>query len=234
MAQTNSEHFRKVMFERSLGWRRVLKPGDVAVQAGIHTEGPDSDIFSLADAVGPNGKVVGFEADPVNFEQAKVDLKRRGFMSRVELVRAATYKEPGQAKFRIAPKRTANRLAIVADSCFSGEEVETELVRIDDELERLGIPFGTVRHVNLTINGAEFAALQGMARLFEASEHLSLTVVAGREQEPRGIGYLNGRPDHEVISEFLESRGFRTRLRRFRPGGFGYVVAAKGNQPFFM
>jgi len=233
-ANKKHDHFKEAMAAKALGWQRVLKPGDVAVQAGVDTEGQNSDIYNLARAVGQHGKVVAFEADPFNFERAIADLKRRGLMSQVELVAAATYSKSGQAKFRIASKRTSNRLTSVADDCFPGEEFEVKLVTIDDTLERMGIPFDTVRHASLTVNGAEFDTLHGMARLFEASENLSLTVIAGREQEPYGIGYINGRPDHVVISEFLEERGFQTRLRRFRPEGFGYVVAAKGSQPFFM
>ena len=80
---------------------------------------------------------------------------------------------------------------------------------------------------------AEYEALRGMTRLLEHSRELSLTVIAGRQADPQ-LGTIDGRPDHEVILELLSSFGFRGGLMRFRPGGFGYVVAVKGGlAPFW-
>jgi hypothetical protein len=123
------------------------------------------------------------------------------------------------------------------DQSFIGTTIPTKLDTIDHILSELAAPTERVRNVGLTINGAEYETLKGMTDLLKSSCNLSLTGVAGREQEERGggyIGYVDGRPDHKVIGEFLQKFGFRTRLQRFHRGRFGFLVAAKGSQPYFM
>jgi predicted methyltransferase len=63
--------------------RRVLKPGDLAVDA---TVGNGHDTVFLAECVGPQGRVVGFDIQGCALEVTSRRLCEKGLAGRVELV----------------------------------------------------------------------------------------------------------------------------------------------------
>lgn len=63
--------------------RRVLLPGDLAVDA---TVGNGHDTLFLAECVGPAGKVVGCDIQPLALQQASARLRTAGVLERVELL----------------------------------------------------------------------------------------------------------------------------------------------------
>jgi hypothetical protein len=63
--------------------RRVLLPGDLAVDA---TLGNGHDTLFLANRVGPAGKVIGCDIQPIALLQASARLRTAGVLERVELL----------------------------------------------------------------------------------------------------------------------------------------------------
>jgi predicted methyltransferase len=63
--------------------RRVLKPGDLAVDA---TVGNGHDTVFLAECVGPMGRVIGFDIQECALEVTSQRLYKKGLLGRVELV----------------------------------------------------------------------------------------------------------------------------------------------------
>jgi predicted methyltransferase len=63
--------------------RRVLKPGDLAVDA---TVGNGHDTVFLAECVGPRGRVIGFDIQRSALEATARRLREMGLADRVELV----------------------------------------------------------------------------------------------------------------------------------------------------
>ena len=63
--------------------RRVLRPGDLAVDA---TVGNGHDTLLLCEAVGPSGHVYGFDIQPEAIASARERLRARGLEARATLV----------------------------------------------------------------------------------------------------------------------------------------------------
>lgn len=64
--------------------REVLRPGDMAVDATI---GNGLDTFFLADTVGPQGHVIGFDIQQTAHERTTIILGEAGLLTRVKLLR---------------------------------------------------------------------------------------------------------------------------------------------------
>ncbi|MEM8549572.1 MAG: class I SAM-dependent methyltransferase [Verrucomicrobiota bacterium] len=64
--------------------REVLRPGELAVDA---TVGNGLDTFFLADTVGPQGHVIGFDIQQTALERTTIILGEAGLLTRVKLLR---------------------------------------------------------------------------------------------------------------------------------------------------
>lgn len=221
----------------------VLKKGDVAVQAGVCLDKENSQAFDMARAVGRKGVVIAIEPDPVNLRKLRKYAKR--FRCRFIIVDKALYSQSGEMTFEIASAKKVNRLDGVPDSkgwsknpkhFTHSEKIKVRTESLDNILRDSHINPGRVRHVNLTINGAEYQALKGMTNLLKDSNDLSLTVIAGRRKGKKDdMVYIDGERDKVVIARFLQKFGFRTKFRSlFHKGSYGYVIATKGNMKRYM
>lgn len=74
---------RRVTEEAHAQVARVLRPGDVAVDA---TAGNGHDTVFLAECVGPEGRVFAFDCQPEAIAQTRTRLVEHGVDARVELV----------------------------------------------------------------------------------------------------------------------------------------------------
>lgn len=183
-----------------------------------------SDLFGLADRVGPEGLVIGIDPDPWNHEQALRHSRERGY-GNIRLVQIATFSEPGSATFVFGKQSSWNQLGnIELDETaeFSGRQEEVRLDTLDHILEEEGVDPQRVGHVNLTNNGAEYHSLLGFKNGLGRNPDIALSLIAGRRD---ASGTIDGKPDHELILTLLESQGFRTRFRRINQlFWWGFVV----------
>jgi FkbM family methyltransferase len=221
--------------QRNLGLYGVLKPADTAIQAGVSTDTPWSQEYDIARLV-PKGTLVAIEPDPRNIKI--LSGRFREFDADVRLVGKATFSRSKNMKLYLGKNKSWTRIPKPWKSYrnvrFRKDQYDVQADTIDNILKELKIPCSKVGYVNITNNGAEFDTLKGMTRLLKESRNICISVIAGARGNTDAL--IGGRPDEEVIMDFLKAYGFRARFRGFhKPGsGFGYVVAVKGNKPFLM
>lgn len=157
-----------------LAWiRRVLRPGDVVADVGANN-GFTGVLF--ARAVGPGGRVVGFEPAPANLEAARENIRLNG-IANFELVAAAVGAAPGSVSFdpgfgngAVSSAGPVTVPQVTLDAHFGASRVD--LVKLD-------------------IEGYEAEALRGARRLLERRPVLAIEVhVAQYKDRERQIAEL--------------------------------------------
>lgn len=175
-----------------------LRPGDVVLDIGgyigTHTR-------SFARAVGPTGRVIAFEPQPVVVDV----LRRNGALgpARVEVVQAAVGAEQGSAAIAApAVGEHGNFGAMSLGAVDASADLEVPVVRVDDlSLEQL-------RLMKIDVEGMEADVLRGAER----------TVAALR---PVVYAECNTLEAGARVFELLRSWGYRLWLHRpaaFNPG----------------
>lgn len=148
---------------------RVLKPGDVALDGGANI-----GLYSLlfGRLVGPSGRVVAFEPDPVNAGRLKhnLELNRLEF---VEIVQAALWSGPGRRALhrfdpRFGPWHSLGAPELAhpfrrGETARPVDEVAVEVVTLDGYCRKAGIEHVTL--LKLDLEGAEPDALVGASGL---------------------------------------------------------------------
>lgn len=145
-----------------LAWiRRALRPGDVVADVGANN-GFTGILF--ARAVGPSGKVVGFEPSPANLEAARENIRLNGIPN-FELVAAAVGAAPGKVSFDPGFGNGA---------VMAGGPIEVPVTTLDEH-------FGARRVdlLKLDIEGYELQALRGARRVLEGHPALALEIHVG-------------------------------------------------------
>ena len=232
-----------------------LKKGEVGIQIGFDMLSYiTSDLFEMSRKTGTNGLVIGIDPDPWNHKIANEIISQRKIKN-IRLIESGTFSKKTKAGFLFGKKSSWNQLGIIPKDEtveFTGEEKEVQLDTLDNILEQQGIDIKKVGHVNITNNGAEYYTLLGFEKGLREAEKLALTVVAGRFDSS---GTIEGRPDYEIITDFLHSLGYKTRFRRihqnfwwgfcvkflinrrwiFNKKNYGVIFATKGNKkiPFY-
>jgi FkbM family methyltransferase len=233
----------------------ALKRGSIGIQVGFDMCYPQtSDLFGMSGMVGRKGVVYGIDPDPWNHRVAEEEIRRRG-CENIKLIQLATFSERTEAKLLLGRQASWSQLGNIGideTADFSGEEREVQLDTLDHIFAQHHIDIRQVRHVNITNNGAEYHTLKGFENGLRQAERLALTVVAGRYD---ASGTIDGRPDHELITSYLQSLGYRTRFRRihqlfwwgfcvkllinrtwvYNRENYGVIFAVKGSKsiPFF-
>lgn len=227
----------------------ALQKGETAIQLGFDMSAPvTSDLFLLVNRVGKNGLVIGIDPDPRNVAAAHLIVERQKYP--IQLIHKAVFNTSGTMELILGEKASWNQLKNVpldTTVSYNGSEVVVEMDTLDNILSKSKIDIATIGHINVTINGAEYFALQGMHQILSQSKNLSLTVVAGRYDDS---GTINGQPDFKVIKQLLQQYGFKTRFRRihkliwwgfivntlmkrrwiYGKKNYGIIMAAKGNK----
>jgi FkbM family methyltransferase len=190
-----------------------LKKGEIGIQVGFDMSAPvTSDLFLMCGRTTKSGLVIGIDPDSENHETAKRIIERKGYP--IKLVHKACYSEKGTTVMHKAKKAAWNQISEVNPTnahLFTGATETVDRDTLDNIIKESEIDIQRIGHVNVTVNGAEYDALLGMRNLLSDSENLNLTVVAGRQS---ANGTINGRPDHEVITELLRTYGFSVKFRR--------------------
>jgi FkbM family methyltransferase len=190
-----------------------LKRGETAIQIGFDMSAPvTTDLFMMHQCVAPGGLVLGIDPMPSNHELAQQVINRKKM--NIWLYRYATYSKPDTTTLLVAAKPSWNQLNnIPPDSSvdFCRPSVKVNMETVDHIIEKAGINSADISHINITNNGAEYATLLGMEKFLQDCKNLMITVVCGRYDE---TGTIDGRPDHELITELLARYGFKTKFRR--------------------
>jgi FkbM family methyltransferase len=153
--------------------RRMLRPGDVALDVGAHI-----GLFAIdmAARVGPSGRVYAFEPFPANADLLERSILENRFEERLELTRAAVGATTGQATLTF-PGETLNSggayLLRPGTQPVGGNLQQTiPLVALDGLALRRPIRF-----VKMDVEGAEPLVLRGAARIIREDRPVILSEV---------------------------------------------------------
>ncbi|MBU0679334.1 MAG: FkbM family methyltransferase [Verrucomicrobia bacterium] len=138
----------------------VPHAGDIVVDAGAF---PGDYTVYASRKVGPEGRIVAFEPNPVNFKQLKHHVEAFDLQN-VTLLQKGLWSKDCTLKMAGAGVDT---------HVVENGEHEVELVSLDKELQRLGIH--KVDVIKMDIEGAEIRALEGAHKtLMENDIHLAI------------------------------------------------------------
>lgn len=209
-------YFPKVYtFGRVWLLRKYVKQGDVVVQAGVDMGTNSSDVIYLSRIVGNTGSVIGIEPDKNNVQKMNEYIKQHK-ITNVTIVEKAVWKTKGNFPLLIGKKSMHNRLEDIVgvfdvkhyEAYMGTRMVETDT--LDNILGDLGVE--GVSHIRLTINGAEFEALEGMKKMLAKSydRGLSMVIAAGKRSQPFGP-FIDGELADKKIVSILRGYGFLTK-----------------------
>ncbi len=131
-------------------------PGDTVIDVGAGV-GEEAIVFS--HMVGPTGKVIAIEAHPGTFRCLEETIRRSGLANVVPLGVAVGDRE-GTARISGSDNFLTNSIVVGRDR---DDMVDVPLRTLDAVADELGL--GEVALLKMNIEGAETAAIAGMARL---------------------------------------------------------------------
>jgi FkbM family methyltransferase len=171
------ERNQQILFEK---W---VKEGDVIFDIGAHV-----GFYTLLGSVlvGGRGQVVAFEPVPKNLSYLKKHLQMNS-VSNVEVVEAAVSDRHGHVCLSSGPSNSMWHIDAQG-------ELEVQTVSLDDLVLNAKLPPPNV--IKMDIEGAEFLALNGSARVV-------------KEFHPVLLLSTHGIDVHQKCCRFLESAGYR-------------------------
>jgi FkbM family methyltransferase len=197
----------KYRFEMLVGWyeyptalwvRRLLRPGNVAVDVGAHI-----GYFSciLSRLVGSSGKVFAFEPSPENFPLLVHNLSQRRALNTIP-VQAAVSDEPGQPLLYVSPGHSNHSL--FPGYTKSEGALPVDAVSLDQYLNSVGIDHLDL--IKIDAEGAEPRILAGMKSILSANSQIVLII----EINPNALGAADSSP--QALLAILANHGFVPRL----------------------
>jgi FkbM family methyltransferase len=147
-----------------------LQPGMVMVDVGAHI---GHYTVAAAQRVGPHGRVIAFEPDPVSFSYLAQNVAANGLSERVTMQNVAVSGQTGTANLYLGRRdRVANSL--IRSDATMPRSVVCDTIALDHYFQ--DDPDPRVDMVKMDIEGGEYDALRGMVRLLAANPHLKLLV----------------------------------------------------------
>jgi FkbM family methyltransferase len=143
--------------EESFHWYRP-KAGDLVFEIGAHC---GVSTYHFAKMVGPTGKVVAFEPDPVNFAILQRNMERHG-LTNVVLQNAAVAGEAGKLAFS-SEGTVGSMLMSVLGRPPAGPVVTVDAMTLEDAFERWGVP----AFCKVDIEGSEIEVVAKSAELLK-------------------------------------------------------------------
>lgn len=152
--------------------RRLLRPGDVYVDAGANL-----GLFTMLAArqVGPTGSVFAFEPVPSTFERLSEHVSRNELIHVTALPKACG-SEPGEATIHLFADAPIGHASLAElDNKTVSQATKVEVVRIDDVVDR------PAKFVKVDVEGAEWGAVKGAERVLTANArpHIVMEVNVG-------------------------------------------------------
>jgi len=132
---------------------------DVGANIGLMT------VYALLS--GRFSRAIAIEPDPWNREILKRNLEANDLTNRVVVVGKAVSERAGAMMLHRDAKNLGAHSLEPAFVMSSDAAVEVPVDRLDDILEGLGLAASQAGLIKIDVEGHEFAALAGMARLFE-------------------------------------------------------------------
>jgi len=148
---------------------QFARPGITAYDVGAHI---GYVTLCMAQAVGPQGRVVAFEPLPANQQRLRANLELNGLSGRVQVVAGAVGEIAGRQVFRPHSSVAMGKLAAVGapDEPVAGL-LEVEVIALDDFAAGAGTAPGLIK---MDIEGGEAAALRGARRLLRQAKPILL------------------------------------------------------------
>lgn len=200
-------------FSVSMRWKTFIKPGDIVVQAGVDMGTKNSiyksNVQHMLNRVKEKGKVIAIEPSIESVSLLKNHCEKNN-ITNLLIVEKALWNKRMKLTIKTGKKSWDNQILEVPGA----EKIRKELIGVeyqvnadtlDNILESLSIE--SINHICLTINGAEYEALQGMPKTLN-TRNLSMLIASGDSQRFRS--HVNGIPLYRKIVTFLERNSFNT------------------------
>jgi len=173
--------------------QREVEAGDVVLDIGAHV-GYYTLIF--AQLVGGRGRVFAFEPEPKNFALLESNVRVNGYHN-VTLIRKAVSDKTRKVRLCLSEDNSGDNR--IYDSLDGRRSVEVETLSLDDYFAGYQ---GRIDFIKMDIQGAEPAALRGMAGLLAKNAEVKLIT----EFWPLGLKLSGVEP--ETYLRLLVDRGF--------------------------
>ncbi len=137
----------------------------------------------LAQATGPQGKVISFEALPANLERLRKNLTLNHLEERIEVVAAAVVDQPRPVQFLVGPSGAMGKAEGSAgrDSAWDGvsynQAIQVAGLSLDNFVYEESHPAPQI--VKMDIEGGEVLALPGMRHLLQVARPILLLELHG-------------------------------------------------------
>lgn len=146
--------------------KKLVKPGDTVLDIGANI---GYYTLILAGLVGDGGKVYAFEPDPTNYDLLRRNVELNGYKN-IVLVQKATSNQNGSLRLYLCADNKAMHRVYASQYC-EDDFVEIEAVKLDDYFAGRD---EQIDFVKIDIEGAEYAAIEGMRSLLGKNERLKL------------------------------------------------------------
>lgn len=146
--------------------KKEIKEGDTVLDLGANI---GYWTCLLAELVGDKGHVYAFEPEPNNFELLKKNVEINGYRN-VTLEQKAVSNKTGKTKLFISDVKTDHR---IYDWFGHQDSIEIDAVRLDDYFKGKKV---IIAYIKSNLQGADFAALQGMLSLIKEAKNLKMIV----------------------------------------------------------
>jgi FkbM family methyltransferase len=182
-------------FIRSV-FQRTIREGDTVLDLGAHI-----GIFTLAAArrVGQAGKVVAFEASPVNVPILQKNIAVNGFEKVATVVAGAVSDASGKSTLYLFDRYGSGQHSLYEKSAAAAVEVET--YSLDDYVARH--PVSKIDVMKIDIEGSEWHAWRGMQGVLAANRRMTIFT----EFCPRLLTMAGVAPQDYL--DAIEAAGFR-------------------------
>jgi FkbM family methyltransferase len=161
---------------------------DVGAHIGTHT------IYALR--TGRFARAVAFEPAPRNAALLARNLDANGLTHGVMIVAKAAGAAPGSAVLHLHPRNTGAHAIGAPPSVDGTARLEVPLVRVDDELERLGVAPESVALVWVDVEGYEPQVLDGLAGLMARAVPIAFEFTPGRYSADSKAGLVRRLAQH--------------------------------------
>ena len=171
-------------------FKKNIKEGDVVIDLGAHI-GYFTCLF--AQLVGKSGKVFSFEPEPNNFKLLKKNVEVNGY-NQVTIEQKAVSDVKDMIKMYISNSPKDHR---IYDTHDGKESIEIESIRLDEYFKDFNKKINVVKS---NIQGADFAAFQGMKSTIEKSK---LNIILALEYNPAMIKEFGSGNSEEFLDQLL-------------------------------
>ena len=194
--QVDEDEYLKILFENeSIMTKFVqsnIKKGDIVLDLGANI---GYWTCLLAELVGEDGRVYAFEPEPHNFELLKKNIEINNYTN-VTLEQKAISNKTGKTKLFISDVKTDHR---IYDWSGNQKSMEVDVVSLDDYFKdkETGVDY-----IKSNLQGADFAAVQGMSNLLKDSKNLKM-IVEYHPDTLKEFGF-----DHKEFVNYIVGEGF--------------------------